>query len=183
LRFLGFASVIEQPNIWLQMSRANLSYFTLLAAALLLSACIYEAPITEKPTGKIDDRLVGDWTEEGTPDSHLIVCKLNDSEYIVSYEGVFHAWPSDFAGTHFVSVQNIAPMKESDRKYDRKFQFVVPELQENGKKLVIRTVNSKVIPETLHTTAEIQQAIKTHIKDPQFFNDEPGVFVRKETTP
>ena len=157
------------------MNTSRLHYFALLGVALFLFGCTYEAPVTEKPTAKINERLIGDWTEAGKPDAHMVVCKLNDSEYIVSYDGVFHAWHSDFEGMHFISVQNIAPLKETERK----FAFVVFELQDNDKKFIIRTVNQKVIPDTLHTTAEIQEALKRNLKDPHLFNEDAGIFVRK----
>ena len=144
---------------------------------MLLSGCIYQAPITEKPTGKIDGRLVGDWIakDESGKEEHMAVTKLNDSEYIVNYGGaVFHAFESDVNGTRFVSAQNISPLKDSERLY----AFLTYELQDDGKKLVLRTVNQSVISEKLQTTAEIQKAIADNLKNPDLFNKDSAIFLK-----
>jgi hypothetical protein len=162
------------------MSKCLSVSFVLIAAALLLSGCIYQAPITEKPTGRIDERLIGDWVskDDQGKEEHMVVVKLNDSEYIVNYGGgVFHAYESDVNGTRFVSAQNISAVKDSERLY----VFVSYELQDDGKKMVLRTVNQNVISDKLQTSAEIQKAIEANLKNPGLFNKDAGVFTKVAT--
>jgi hypothetical protein len=156
------------------MNCQQLPRLVFLAAVLFLAACTFEAPITEKPTGKIDERLLGDWLEKDTTDKHLIVSKWDDSQYAVQYGGLYRAFHSDFGGVHFVSVQNI----ESPKDTERKFAFITYELQDDGKKLVLRSVNNKVISDKLRTTAEIQTAIQANLKNPQLINEEPGIYTK-----
>lgn len=150
----------------------------LLAATLvLLTGCVYEAPLTDKPTAKIDDRLLGDWVESDNKDHHMYVAKLSDSEYVVAYsETIFRVCHSDFAGLHIVSAQNIGPLDAGKGKYSLESW----ELQDDGKKLVLRTINNKVVAETLKTTADIQKAITDNLKNPDLFNPEAGTFLRVE---
>jgi hypothetical protein len=147
------------------------------AAALFLSGCIYQAPITEKPTGRIDERLIGDWVskDEQGKEERMAVVKLNDSEYIVNYGGaIFRAFESDVNGSKFVSAQNISPLKDSERLW----AFVTYELQDDGKKLVLRSVNHDIISDKLKTSAEIQTAIGDNLKNPDLFNKDAGIFTK-----
>ena len=69
------------------------------------SGCVYEVPITSKPTRKLDERLLGNWTSKDGKNKMKVV-RLDDSNYIVSYNGdLFRAYHSDVAKTPFVSVQ------------------------------------------------------------------------------
>ena len=149
----------------------------LLVITLLLAACTYEAPLTEKPTGKIDERLLGDWLEnDAKPDEkgkHLIVVKWSGSEYLVQYGGPFRAFHSDFGGIHFISVQSIVSPKDADRE----FLFVTYELQNDGKKLVLRAVSDKIVSSKLKTTVEIQKAVSENLKNPQLLGEQ-GVYTK-----
>lgn len=159
------------------MSKYLPANFALIVAAVLLSGCIYQAPITEKPTGRIDERLIGDWVskDDQGKEEHMVVVKLDDSNYIVNYGGgTFRAFESDVNGTRLVSAQNISPVKDSERLY----AFVTYELQDDGKKLVLRTVNQSVISDKLKTSAEIQKAIGANLKNPDLFNKDASVFTK-----
>jgi hypothetical protein len=149
--------------------------FIAVLGALVLSGCIYDAPITEKPTGKIDERLLGDWVEKDDSTRHLLVCKLNEKEYVIHYAGMFRAFFSDVDGKRFVNLQNIEPAEDAKRKY----AFAAYELKNAGT-LVVRTVNTEVILENLHSSAEIAASIGRNLKNPKLFNEDAGVFVRED---
>ena len=59
--------------------------FGLLAAACWLAAsgCVYDVPITAKPTRQIDARLLGNWTSTDGK-SKLKVVKLDNYNYVVA---------------------------------------------------------------------------------------------------
>lgn len=86
-----------------------------LALGIVAAACLlsfsgcgdFEVPITSGPTRKVDQRLLGNWvSSDGT--EKMKVRRLNDSIYIVSYNGdLYQAFHSDVGKAPFVSVQDI----------------------------------------------------------------------------
>ena len=94
------------------------------------------------------------------------VRRLNDSIYIVYYDGdLFRAYHSDVAETPFVSVQDI---NSSDRKY----AYVVWKLSDDGKRLSLRNVQSKVIPKEQKDSARVAELLKENSKNPELFGEE-----------
>ena len=149
-----------------------------LGAAILLAVfaagCVYQAPLTAKPTRKIDDRLLGDWVEDQADGKDLKIRKLDDSHYVIFYEEFYQAYHSDVGESHFVSIQQIDPIPEADRKYT----FATYELKADGKTLVVRTVNDKTIPDTLKTSAALEKAVRANLKNPALFNNDGATFIR-----
>jgi hypothetical protein len=160
------------------MSRHRFSSAGWLCAAVLLAAfaggCVYEAPLTAKPTGKIDERLLGDWVEDQADGKDLKIRKLDDSHYVIFYDDFFQAYHSDIGEGHFVSIQQIDSVAEKDRKYT----LATYELKDEGKTLVVRTVNDKTIPDTLKTSAALEKAVRANLKNPDLFNKDGGTFIR-----
>ena len=77
--------------------------------------------------------------------------RLDDSIYIVSYNGdLFRAFHSDVAKTSFVSVQDIDSA-------DRKYAYLTWKLSDDGKRLGLRVVSNKVIPNENKDSAGIQK--------------------------
>jgi hypothetical protein len=166
------------------MSRHFLPSAGWLCAALLLAAftggCVYEAPLTAKPTGKIDERLLGDWVEDQADGKDLKIRKLDDSHYVICYDDFFQAFHSDVGEGHFVSIQQIDPVSEKDRKYT----LATYELKDDGKTLVVRTVNEKTISNTFKTAAALEKAVRANLKNPDLLNKDGGTFIRgKRATP
>jgi lipopolysaccharide export LptBFGC system permease protein LptF len=132
---------------------------------LAFSACEYEVPITSNPTRKVEERLLGDWSSLDGKEK-MKVRRLNDSIYIVYYDGdLFRAYHSDVAETPFVSVQDI---NSSDRKY----AYVVWKLSDDGKRLSLRNVRSKVIPKEQKDSARVAELLKENSKNPELFGEE-----------
>src|SRR5438105_1937292 len=144
------------------MSRISMPAVRWLGAAVLatlVSSCVYEAPLTPKPTAKIDDRLLGNWMEQKSdsfPETNLKIRKLDDGNYFISYNGFYRAFHSDLGENHFVSIQNIDSAAEKERKYT----IAAYELKDGGDTVVIRALNDKIIPETLKTSAELEKAVR-----------------------
>jgi len=94
------------------------------------------------------------------------VRRLDDSIYIVYYDGdLFRAYHSDVAETPFVSVQDI---NSSDRKY----AYVVWKLSDDGKRLTLRNVQSKLIPKEQKDSGRVAELLKENARNPELFGEE-----------
>lgn len=132
---------------------------------LAFGACEYEVPITSSPTRKVEERLLGNWSSLDGKEK-MKVRRLDDSIYIVYFDGdLFRAYHSDVADTPFVSVQDI---NSSDRKY----AYVVWKLSEDGKRLSLRSVQSKVVPKEQKDSATVAELLKENAKNPELFGEE-----------
>ena len=153
------------------------SFNDLFAASLLLllSSCIYDAPLTESPSRKIDERLIGDWVSvEEKPDT-IEIRKFDDSNFILIDGGnIYRVFHSDFEGTSFLSVQNLDSAGDSARR----FAFIDYRFEQPDR-VRARAINKEVISESLRTTAEIQKSLREHLQDAHLFNKEEIVYTRK----
>ena len=134
-------------------------------ACLTISACVYEVPITENPTRTIDARLIGDWhSAEG--DENMKVRKLDDSFYIISYQGMlFRGYHSDVGDVPFLSVQDI----DTDQ---RKYIYVTWLLSDNGQRLELRRVSKEIVPEGVSTSAEARKILEKNLHNPELFKED-----------
>lgn len=141
----------------------------------LLGSCIYEAPLTESPTRKIDERLIGDWISVEENPSVVQVRKFDDFNFVLIDGGnIYRVFHSDFEGVNFLSVQNLDTTGSSARK----FAFIDYRFEEPDK-VRARAVNKDVVPETLRTASALQKSVHEHLKDPRFFNKDEIVYTRK----
>ena len=149
--------------------------FLAIALVLLFSSCIYEAPLTEAPTRKIDERLIGDWVSVEEKPSVIQIRKFDDSNFILIDGGtVYRVFHSDFEGITFLSLQNL----ESNGSSARKFAFIDYRFEQPNR-VRARAVNKEIVPESLRTTSELQKSLRDYLKDPQLFNKEEIVYTRK----
>jgi hypothetical protein len=133
--------------------------------AFAFTACEYEVPITPSPTSNVQERLLGDWVSLDGKEN-MKVRRLDDSIYIVYYDGdLFRAYHSDVAETPFVSVQDI---NSSERRY----AYVVWKLSDDGKRLSLRSVQSKVVPKEQKDSARVAELLKENAKNPDLFGEE-----------
>lgn len=133
---------------------------------LSFSACEgdYEVPITSGPTRKVDQRLLGDWMSKDGSDK-MKVRKLDDSVYIVSYNGdLYRAFHSDVGKTPFISVQDI------DSAY-RKYAYLGYKLSDDGKRLDLLVVSDKVVPKTTKDSASVRKLLKKTLQHSELFDD------------
>jgi len=138
---------------------------------LAFTACQDEVPITSNPTGKVEQRLLGDWTSADGKEK-LKLRRLDDSTYIVYYDGdLFRAYHSDLGDTPFASVQDV-------NSNDRKYAFVVWKLSDEGSYLRLRNVSDKVIPRETKDSATIVALLTKNAGNPELFGEE--IEFRKE---
>lgn len=130
----------------------------------------YVVPITSGPTHKIDQRLLGVWVSKDGADKFK-VRKLDDSVYIVSFNGdLLRAFHSAVGNTSFVSLQDL-------ESADRKYAYLAYKLSDDGERLDVRVVDTKVIPKELEDSASIQKLLKKNLENPGLFGDD-GQFTK-----
>lgn len=140
--------------------------------ALLLTGCNYELPLTAKPTRNVDARLLGVWLGGDDGKDPMVVRSLDDSTYAVAMDDdLYRVWHSDFAGTAFLSVQEL--------NHGRLYLYLTATLSADGNQLTLRTVSTKVVPEGTKGRAALQKLIKANLANPQLLG-EPLVFTRKK---
>jgi hypothetical protein len=134
---------------------------------LSLSACEgdYAVPITPSPTRKVDQRLLGNWVSKDGTDK-IKVRRLDDSIAIVSYNGdLLRAYHSDVGKTPFITVQDIDSA-------GRKYGYLTYKLSDDGQRLDLRAVNTKVIPKETKDSVGIQSLLKKNLQNSELFEDE-----------
>lgn len=153
----------------------RLRLLALTIAALFLAGCDYDAPLTPAPIHKIDARLLGDWVgvdPEAKQEEVMHVRALDDTTYVVAMDSdIYRAYHSDFAGTAFLTVQDL----NAD---DRKYCFYTWALSADATRLTLRCVSTKVIPDQTKTTAGLQQLIQANLANPKLLEKEIS-FTRK----
>jgi hypothetical protein len=128
------------------------------------SGCEYEVPITTKPTRKVDERFLGDWTSKDGKDKMKVV-KLDDSNYIVSLNrDLFRAYHSDVAKTPFVTVQILDSTKP-------KYAYHTWKLSDTGT-LRGRLVKDKIIPDETKDSESVQKLLEKNLENPKLLEDE-----------
>jgi len=122
-------------------------------------------PITASPTGKVEQRLLGDWVSVDGKEN-MKVRRLDDSTYVVYYDGdLFRAYHSDVGDSSFATVQDL---NSSDRKY----AYVIWKLSDDGKNLRLRSVNDKVVPKETKDSVTVVALLTKNASNPELFGDE-----------
>ena len=145
-----------------------------IVCCLSLSGCEgdYPVPITPGPTRKIDQRLLGNWVSKDGTDK-VKVRRLDDSVYIVSYNGdLLRAFHSDVGKSSFISLQDIDSA-------GRKYSYLTYKLSDNGERLEVRVVDTKVIPKELKDSASVQKLLTKNSENSALFGDE-GQFIKEK---
>jgi hypothetical protein len=125
----------------------------------------YAVPITSNPTRKVDQRLLGNWVSKDETDK-MKVRSLDDSIAIVSYNGdLLRAFHSDVGKTPFITVQDIDSA-------GRKYLYLNYKLSDDGKRLDLRVVNTKVIPKETKDSVGVQNLLKKNLQNSELFGDE-----------
>jgi hypothetical protein len=137
---------------------------------LAFSACEYEVPITQSPTRKVQEQLLGNWVSLDGKEN-MRVRRLDDSTYVVYYDGdLFRAYHSDLAEMPLVTVQDL-------NSNDRKYAYVVWNLSSDDKGLTLRSVN-KLIPKETKDSAAVAVLLTKNARNPELFGEE--IEFRKE---
>ena len=142
------------------------------AAALLLAGCNYDVPLTAKPTRNVDERLLGVWLGGDDGKDTMTVRQFDEATYVVAMDhDLYRAYHSDFAGTAFLSVQEL--------NHDRLYLYLTATLSADGHQLTVRTVSTKVVPEKTKSRTALQKLIQANLANPALFGD-PVIFTRKK---
>jgi hypothetical protein len=103
---------------------------------------------------------------------NMRVRRLDDSTYVVYYDGdLFRAYHSDVAETPFASIQDL-------NSNDRKYAYVVWKLEDDGQRLSLRNVSSKVIPKETRDSATVAALLTKNARNADLFGEE--IVLRKE---
>ncbi|HKY26759.1 MAG TPA: hypothetical protein VJM12_02310 [Pyrinomonadaceae bacterium] len=132
---------------------------------VVLGACQYSVPITERPTRNVDNKLIGDWAS-AHQGQRLKIRSLTNNTYIVSYSGfVFQAFHSDISGVPFLSVQEL----ETDA---RSYSYLIYRVSEDGTKLYLRLVNDEILRGQTSSTKVVQKVLKQNLQNPALLHHE-----------
>jgi hypothetical protein len=143
--------------------------------ASFLAGCNYDVALTAKPTRPVEEPLLGDWLGGDNGKDPMNVRQLDGSVYVVAFDGdIYRAFHSDFVNQAFVSVETL-----QSGDYG-KFTYLSWSLSPDGSQLTLRTVSTKVVPETTKGRAELQKLIRANLGNPALFG-EPLVFTRKKS--
>ena len=152
-----------------------------LNALFLLSACVYEAPLSTQHTIPIDQAVVGTWeivSDEGS-DDQLRILRFSDTEYLVSDttgddELYFRAYAIELEGISMVQLEFLGddkrPVRGANRYLVATYRFVDGLLE-------VRTLNSDLVADELTDSESLRAAFIAHKENPELFND-PGLFKR-----
>lgn len=152
---------------------------------LLLTACEYNAPLTEDHDIPIDQAVLGSWKiaaiENKDDDTEIRVYKFSETEYAMHYleDGgnlYFRAYAINLGGVSAVQLELIGNGEEpvagdEDDRYHVVSYKIVDDL------LHIATLNSNLVDDELPDSESLQKAFIEHKDNPELFND-PGVFRR-----
>lgn len=142
------------------------------AAALLLAGCNYDVPLTARATRNVDERLLGVWLGGDDGKDTMTVRQFDEATYVVAMDhDLYRAYHSDFAGTAFLSVQEL--------NHDRLYLYLTATLSADGHQLTVRTVSTKVVPEKTKSRTALQKLIQANLANPALFGD-PVIFTRKK---
>lgn len=131
---------------------------------LVFSSCIYEVPITAKPTRKVDERLLGNWTSKDGKDKLKIV-RLDEDHYIVSSNGdLYRVFHSEVASLPLVTAQFLDSAKP-------KFSYCAWRLTDDGT-LYGKSVNDKIVPDETKSSAEVRKLLQANLQNPALFGEE-----------
>jgi len=142
---------------------------------LTFSGCVYEVPITAKPTRQIDETLLGDWTSKDgqcklrvvqLDDSNYIVCKRDLKDGVFTRGDLYRVYHSDVAKTPFVSVQLL---DNESRK--PKYFFWNWKSSEDGT-LHLRVVNDKLVPDETKDSASVQKLLEKNLQNSDLLGED-----------
>jgi len=153
---------VTSPNV---ICRRILFGVVACLCALAFGACEYEVPITQSPTRKVQEQLLGNWVSLDGKEN-MRVRRWDDGTYAVYYDGdLFRAYHSDVAETPFASVQDL-------NSNDRKYAYVVWKLSGDGKRLTLRNVNNKIIPRETRDSSTVAALLTKNAHNAELFGEE-----------
>ena len=150
-------------------TKIRISALALLATvALAIIGCVYNVPITAKPTRLVDARLLGHWTSSDGKTTLTIVKWDNDNYAVAKLEDnevdLYRVWHSDVSKTPLVTVQTLDQSKPQ-------YAYWIWSLSADGR-LHARIVNDKIIPDDVKSSSAVQKLIRENLQNPDLFGEE-----------
>lgn len=153
----------------------------LIAAVLCFAGCKYEAPLIQEHSIPVDAAVLGLWQPvpdgSGSPASseNMMVLQYSETEYCIHYSAkeepmYFRGYPIRIGDVYCVQLQLIGINNEpADRQGKDLFHVVSYELVHG--ELVIRTLNSDVVDDSLKDTGSLVNAFLKHKNSRNLFVD------------
>lgn len=160
----------------------------LLGAILCLAGCKYEAPLTREHRIPVDGSVLGFWEvvpdgDESTDSSeNMMVLQFSETEYLIHYSAkqepmYFRGYPIKIGGVPCVQLQLIGiDNKPVDRL--KKDLFHVASYELVNSELVVRTLNSDLVGDSLKDAGALVKAFLKHKGSTELFAN-PCRFRRK----
>lgn len=154
----------------------------LAVTALFIAGCTYEKPLVKEHVIPIDSSVLGLW--EPQPDEgevsgnneRMIILKFSDTEYLIHYppggndEAYYRGYPIKVGGIPCVQIQVIGT-EDGMPKKDVKALFAVVSYELRNDILEIRTLNTDLVDDDLHTTEALVQSFLTHKNNKDLFTN------------
>jgi len=137
-----------------------------------------EVPI-DKPSIKIDEKLIGKWENRSSSDEVYVVKKEDDYTYRFeekSSDGseptIYYAYLSDVDGTRFLNVwqKDAQPLN---------YYFYKLEISGTGVKVTLHPVNEN-IDETFYSSAELKDFIRKNMKLSFFYEKDQDEYIKTD---
>jgi hypothetical protein len=143
--------------------------YTLPTALLLLSACVYDVPLSDERIIAVEPALLGLWealpeegAETGSGPEQLRVFQFSNTEYMVQHtdEGsslYFRAWTIEVGGVRAMQMQWIGDQDEPVGE-DKPGRYMVLSYNLGDQGLEVKGLNTEIIPEDTADTRTMQEA-------------------------
>ena len=136
------------------------------ACLFILAACGFNSPMTNEPSGPIDEKLLGAWVNSGGETTKI--SKSDNYHYLIERgKNKFSAYQSDIGNEHFITLQN-----------DVQYLFLHYTVDVDSKKLTGKNVSYNLLNETSDAKT-IRKVIENSLSNPKLYDS--SEFVLKKT--
>ena len=143
---------------------------------LVLCACVYEVPLTEKAVVAVDPELTGTWlliTEEGTdsdPNEKMVILPFSANEHVVVLSPgdkslYFKAYPVEIDDLHLIQVEWLGIAPDKKERYQVCRYALVDDI------LTVDLLNDKVIGAGIKTSKALRETVLSSRDNPYLFGE------------
>lgn len=157
-----------------------LSYSILFFALILFSACPYSSSVSiDRPSVKIDEKLLGKWDSKSSTEYIYTVKQLDAMNYRIEKKSInaddvteYKAFLSDIDGVRYLNIY------EGDLD-DKTYYFYKLDITASGSKVTLLPVTEN-IDENFETEEELKDFFRKNQKLSFFFDKEEDVYTRAD---
>jgi hypothetical protein len=143
-----------------------------LCISVLFAGC-FEAPLSEKPTQKIDQRLIGIWKAPGESDKVIVDAWDNEYYVISSDDNLYRAFHSHIGKNQFLTVEVLSGSRSE------KYAYFAWSLSEDGKRLTTKAVSNTLFPKKLKSASEARKIVEENIGRIELYEKETGTLEKQ----